>query len=110
MLIDFSYHIIHMLQQNEKILMLEEEVRMKNIIIKGVNDKENEDRTEMENKIQEVTQTMGVNCDEKLDIDEVIRIDRYKTDKKRPILLKVTKENIIIKALRKGKNLKSTEI
>lgn len=61
-------------KQEKKIVNLEREIRKTNIIIKGIIDKEDEDKMETENKVQKVPQATGMNIDRRVEIDEMSRI------------------------------------
>lgn len=97
-------------EQGEKINSLEREVRKKNLIIKGILDKEDEKEGETRDKVSAVIQKIGVNFDTKEDLDEVRRIGKYNPQKKRPVLIKLTKEATRVRILRNTKVLKGTEI
>lgn len=97
-------------RQENKIERLEREVRRKNIVIKGVSDDENENESEIEQKVCTVIQKIGVSVDNKVDIDGIRRIGKYATQGKRPILVKLTKESKGSEILRNAKNLRGTEI
>lgn len=72
-------------KQEKKIVKLEREIRKKNIIIKGIIDKEDEDKMETENKVQKVPQAIGVNIDRRVEKEEMSRIGKFMAHKKRPM-------------------------
>lgn len=97
-------------KQEERIIDLEREVRKKNIIIKGVEDKENEKETETREKIKRVLKKIEVGCDTDADLEEVRRLGRYKEGKIRPILIKVTRENTRTNIFKNAKLLHGTNV
>lgn len=97
-------------KQEQRMEILEREIRRKNLVIKGICDDENEEKIKTEMKVETMLQKIGVKIDQKTDIDEVRRIGRYQTETKRPILLKLMKESKRTEILSKAKGLKGTEI
>lgn len=99
-----------LVEQDERISSLEREVRKKNIVMKGIIDKENEKESETNEKIREVVQKIGVDFDLKEDLDEARRIGRFNPQKNRPILIKLTRESTRLMILKKAKLLKGTDV
>lgn len=95
--------------QEQKIGSLEREILRKNIIIRGIEDKEEENREETAGKLMTVIHKLGIQIRNE-DIDEIKRIGKYIRDRQRPILLKLTTGNKKIEILRKSKDLKGTNI
>lgn len=96
--------------QETKIASLEREVRRRNLVFKGVPEKEKEGIEEtMENTVK-ICQSLGVNVNPAIDIDEVRRLGRPEAGKQRPILLKVTTTNRKREILKKAKGLKGSDI
>lgn len=97
-------------EQNKKIGEMEREIRRKNIIIKGVEDQENEKIEETNDKVKAIFETMEVNINTNMDIDEIRRIGRYKTGATRPILVKFISGKKKTEILKGAKMLKGTNI
>lgn len=97
-------------EQGERIDSLEREVRKKNLVIRGIKDKEGEKDSETEEKISAIIQKIGVNFDTKEDLDEVRRIGKYNPQKIRPVLIKLSRESTRGKILRNTKALKGSDI
>lgn len=97
-------------EQEKRIDNLEREVRRKNVVIKGVMDEEEESENKTKEKITTILQKMGVNVDMNMDIEEIRRIGSYVKDRKRPILVKLTKERAKILILQNARNLSGTDI
>lgn len=98
--------IIH----EDKIEQLEREIRKKNIVVKGIPDEEEENEEKGREKINTVILKMGVEIDEKTEVDEIRRIGKYDSNRTRPILVKFTKESTKMKILRSARKLKGTDI
>lgn len=96
--------------QGERIINLEREVRKRNLVMRGILDKEGEKEGETRDKVSAVMQKIGVNFDIKEELDEVRRIGKYNPQKKRPVLIKLTREATRARILRNTKVLKGTEI
>lgn len=93
-----------------KIEQLEREIRKKNIVVKGIPDEEEENEEKGREKINAVITKMGVEVDEKVEVDEIRRIGKYNSNKTRPILVKFTKESTKMKIIRNARKLKGTDI
>lgn len=98
------------IKQEEKINSLQREIRKKNIVIKGVEETENEIEKVTYDKVISIIQKIGITINPKEDIDVVKRIGKYKNERKRPILIKLTKESTKFMILKNAKNLKGTDI
>uniref|UniRef100_A0A1Y1K306 Uncharacterized protein n=1 Tax=Photinus pyralis TaxID=7054 RepID=A0A1Y1K306_PHOPY len=98
------------LHQDRKIDSLEREIRRKNIIIKGVEDIINERAEDTRDKVTKLMQDIGVEMDEKNDIDEIRRIGKFKNQYKRPIIIKLTSGMKKTQILHSSKNLKGSNI
>lgn len=99
-----------LMQQGRDIESLDRELRRKNLVIKGVNDKEDEKREETKEETEKILQKIGVNIDMKTEIDEIKRLGRYKEGRQRPILMKLTTGNSKMRVLQKTKELKGTNV
>lgn len=97
-------------EQEERINNLEREVRKKNLIIRGITDEEGEKESDTGDKVNVIMQKIGVNFDPKDDMDEVRRIGKFNPQKKRPVLIKLTREATRARILKSAKVLKGTEI
>lgn len=97
-------------KQENKIALLEREIRRKNIIIKGVQDKEKESREETIDITMKLVHRIGVQITKEIEIDEIKRIGKYRNDRSRPILLKLTTQNKKAEILGKTRALKGTNI
>lgn len=98
-----------MTQQGDKMATLEREIRRKNIVIKGVKDREEENREETFNAVITIIKEMGIEIN-KEHIDEVNRIGKYTANRVRPIILKLNTGNKRTEILSKSKVLKGTDI
>lgn len=98
------------LEQEERINNLEREVRKKNVVMKGVIDEESEKQSDTGVKISAVLRKIGVDLNVEQDLDEARRIGRFNPQKKRPILIKLTKESTRMTILKNAKLLKGTDI
>lgn len=98
------------INQEFKIAALERETKRKNIIIRGVEDKENESRDETTKVSAQIVQKLGVTINKEVDIDEAKRIGKYKADGQRPIVLKLTTGTKKAEILRNSKGLKGSKI
>lgn len=96
-------------KQEGRIGSLEREIRKKNLIIKGIEEKENENENEAHDKVTSIIQKIGVNINPD-DIDIAKRIGKYNKQKKRPVLIKLTKESTKLEILKNAKTLKGTDI
>lgn len=99
----------HVMAQDRKIVWLEREIRRKNIVIRGVEDKDKEKGEETMCEMITVIQKLGVQIN-KEEIDEVKRIGSYKEDRQRPILAKLTSGNKKWEILNNTTKLKGTNI
>lgn len=97
-------------KQEDRIESLEREIRSKNIVVKGVLDEERENENTTKEKIGIVMQKIGVCIEEERDIDDIRRIGKYRNDRNRPILVKLTKSSTRSKILKSARELKGTEI
>lgn len=97
-------------EQEKRIDNLEREVRKKNVVIKGVMDEEEENENKSKEKITLLLQKMGVNIDMNMDIEEIRRLGNYVEGRKRPIIVKLTKERTKILILQNARNLSGTDI
>jgi hypothetical protein len=97
-------------KQDRKIASLERETKKKNLIIKGVIEKENESREETLQTTIGIVEKLGVKINKEMEVDEVRRIGRYNTKGERPILLKLTTGNKKAEILSKSVGLKGSNI
>ncbi|CAH1107522.1 unnamed protein product [Psylliodes chrysocephalus] len=81
-----------------------------NIIIKGIEDEEQENEKETKDKICIILQEMGVKIAVKEDIDEVRRMGKYNIERKRPIIVKLNRKSTRTMILQKTRSLKGTNI
>lgn len=100
----------HVDRQEERMERLERELRVKNIIVKGVEDSENEDEQEVKQKVERLMSEIGTEVDKDVDIDIVRRIGKFEKDRRRPILVKFTREGTKLAILKNAKNLKGTNV
>ncbi|CAH0555068.1 unnamed protein product [Brassicogethes aeneus] len=84
-------------RQEFRIAALERETKRKNIIIREVEDKENESK---------IVQKLAVTIKKEVDIDKAKRIGKYRADGQRPIVLKLTTGTKKAEILRNSKGLK----
>lgn len=99
-----------LVEQGKYIKGLDRELRRRNVIIKGVGDKEGERREETEEEVQKILKKMGVRVDMKTEIDEIKRLGRYREGRQRPILMKLTTGNKKVQILKQSKELKGTDV
>jgi hypothetical protein len=98
-------------EQEERLGMIEREIRRNNIIIQGMVDQEREDHVETSEKVQEVLRKIGADLvNANTEIVEVRRIGTYETRKKRPILIKLRTRQSKLLILKRTKNLKGKKI
>jgi hypothetical protein len=98
-------------EQEERLEMIEREIRRNNIIIQGMVDQERGDHAETREKVQEVLRKIGADLvNANMDIAEVSKIGTYETRKKRPILIKLRTRQCKLLILKRTKNLKGTDI
>lgn len=97
-------------EQEERLEHLEREIRKNNIIIKGIQDKENEHYQETQKHIQTIMQKLGVEVDLDVNIEEIRRVGRYTISRNRPILVKLIRYDKTLEILRKSKALKGTNV
>jgi chromosome segregation ATPase len=98
-------------EQEERLGMIEREIRRNNIIIQGMVDQEREDHVETREKVQEVLRKIGADLvNANTEIVEVRRIGTYETRKKRPILIKLRTRQSKLLILKRTKNLKGKKI
>ena len=96
--------------QETRIQFMEKEMRKKNLIIKGVADTHKEGTKDTEEKINKIMEKMGLDVRSSKDIDVTMRIGKYREDKARPILVKLTRECTKINILKKSATLKGSDI
>lgn len=97
-------------EQESRIGRLERAVRSKNIVIKGIEEEENENENSIEEKVNRIIHKIGINVETERDIDEIRRIGRKETGKKRPTLVKLMRESTKSEILRNARRLKGTTI
>lgn len=97
-------------RQDEKISSLERDVRRKNIIIRGLDDKDREGEEETKTKVLKVMDKIGVKIHPEYDIDEMKRMGRPKSGYRRPIILKLTRGDKKAEILKGSNKLKGTDI
>lgn len=97
-------------KQDERIEFLERELRKKNLIITGVVDEEGEKEHETLEKILVVMNNIGVEIDKEKDLEDLLRLGKYKATGMRPILIKMRKYSKKTEILKQAKNLKGTTI
>lgn len=97
-------------KQDKRIEALEKEARKKNLVLKGVFDEEAEEQGELLEKIAVVMNNVGVEWEIERDLEDYIRLGKYREDGTRPILVKLSKYNKKIEILKQAKNLKNSEI
>jgi chromosome segregation ATPase len=98
-------------EQEERLGMIEREIKRNNIIIQGMVDQEREDHVETREKVQEVLRKIGADLvNANTEIVEVRRIGTYETRKKRPILIKLRTRQSKLLILKRTKNLKGKKI
>lgn len=78
-----------LLKQEETIRYMERECSKKNLVIKEIEDRENETIDETKEKVMVVMKNMEVKLDSKTDIDEEQRMGKLRQETIRPIILKL---------------------
>lgn len=96
--------------QEVKITNLEREVRRRNLVFKGVPEKERETIEETMNTTIKICESLGVKLNPAVDVDEVKRLGRPEADKQRPVLVKLTATNRKFEILKKAKGLKGSNV
>jgi len=96
--------------QEKRIEFLERDARKKNLVIMGVSDEEDEGESEMLEKITLVMNNIGVVMDKEMELEDYIRLGKYKETGMRPILIKLRKYSKKMEILKQAKNLKDTDI
>lgn len=97
-------------QQGKLIESLDREMRRKNLIIKGVRDKDEENREGAKEETEKILQKIGVNINMATEIDEIKRLGKYREGRQRPILIRLTTGNGKMRILQKSKELKGTNV
>lgn len=97
-------------QQDERIESIEREIRKKNVIIKGVEDKEDEKPEEREEKVKGIFERMGMGRMRDEEMTEIRRIGAFSTGKKRPLLVKFKTWDKKMEMYSHTKNLKGSEV
>lgn len=97
-------------QQDERIGILEREVRKKNLIFKGVEDKIDEKPEETKRKVLMICQMLEVNINPEVNIDDIQRLGKPRPGTIRPIILKLTTSDKKWEILKKSNKLKGTDI
>lgn len=97
-------------KQEKRITSLEREARRKNLIIKGVEDNEGEKYEETKEKAIKIIQSMGVEINPEIDIDNVGRMGRSREGVVRPIILKFNTTSKKMEIMKKTGVLKGTDI
>lgn len=97
-------------KQEEKIVSLEREIRRRNLIIKGVDEGEDEEIEETRERTVRVIQSIGVKISPEADIDEIRRMGRPKEGSIRPIILKLRTAIKKTEIMRKTSGLRGTNI
>ncbi|KAK4875821.1 hypothetical protein RN001_012243 [Aquatica leii] len=93
-------------EQNERIEMLEREIRGKNLIIKGIKEDINECEVVTREKVCIVIDKIGISLDKKMEIDEAKRLGKPTEGKTRPILIKLIKTSTKKKDFKQRKKFK----
>ncbi|KAK5644937.1 hypothetical protein RI129_006237 [Pyrocoelia pectoralis] len=96
--------------QDKRIEFLEREGRKKNLVIMGVADKEGEGEKEMLDKITLLMSNIGVEMDKEIELEDYIRLGKFREAGTRPILIKLRKFSKKMEILKHAKNLKGTDI
>lgn len=90
-------------QQDKRIEILEKNSRMNNLIIKGVEEKENEIIEETKENVKNIIEAMGVKIEIDSDLLEIRRIGKYNKEKERPIITKLMRHKKKMEILIKTK-------
>ncbi|KAJ3659545.1 hypothetical protein Zmor_011229 [Zophobas morio] len=96
-------------KQEKEIESLTRETR-KNLLIKGVEDKEDEKRVETMAKVVKIINAIGAEINSEKHIDESVRMGKYKPMSIRPIMMKMITGESKMDILRKANNLKGTNL
>lgn len=96
--------------QEQKIEMLEREIRRKNLVVKGLNENIREEPSVTKEKIVEMVQKLGIEINPETDMDEVRRLGKPTMGKTRPVLLKLTTRGKKMEILKNTNRLKGTDI
>lgn len=97
-------------EQGERIEQLEREIRRKNIVVRGIADHGEETEEETRRKVGVIVRKLEVDMDDRIDIDKITRIGKYQEERRRPILLKLTRESKKGEIMRSSKRLKGTDV
>lgn len=97
-------------EQEKRLDELEKEMKLKNLIIKGIKDRENESYQETALHTKTLLEKIGILVDFETDVEESRRLGRYIPTRTRPILLKLNKVSKKREILSKTKQLKGTDI
>ena len=89
--------------------MLERDIRRKNIVIRGLQDKHMERVEEREEAVLTILKRIGVDKKQQI-IDRATRIGVYGKDKSRPVLVNLMSEKTKREILANAKQLKGTDI
>lgn len=95
-------------KQNEKIILLEKELRKRNLIIFGIEEMENEDYQIQQAKVQEVFDKTGAQAATANDIIDIRRLGKKTGNSTRPMMVELSSGNKKMEILRLSKNLKNT--
>lgn len=96
--------------QEQKIELLEREVRRNNLVIKGLDENVGEELSVTKEKIVQTVKKLGIEINYQTDIDEIRRLGKPTTGKTRPVLLKLTTRGKKMEILKNTNRLKGTDI
>lgn len=96
--------------QEERLEQVEREIRRNNIIVQGLADIDEEKQEEVTKKVQEMLRDIGVEINPDADIKEITKLGTFKTNKKRPILVKLQTRNKKMEIFERTKELKGKDI
>lgn len=99
-------------EQNKRIEYLEREIRRNNIVIKGVEEVENENRNSLELKFSDIIKDLSVNLNPRSDIEKIHRIGKiqFSNSSRRPILVKLSSGMKKTEIMENTKKLKGRDI
>lgn len=100
------------IEQNKRIEMLDKEVRRKKIVIKGIEEAEEESRLMIQEKIRCMLRDMGISINIEGEISEIKRIGQVFQGRKgpRPVLVEFVSWNKKMEVLKASNTLKGSEI
>lgn len=97
-------------EQEERLDMLEREIRKNNIVIQGIGEEKDETIDELKVKVEEMLEKANIKIDMNSEVSEINRIGTNAGNSKRPVLMKLMSNNKKMEILRNAKCLKGTTV